>query len=261
MNRLTEYDVYGLPCDEIYMDSSFNCRGQFTVASVADLADSMRGRLHFPIVVQPMEDVPEPERGSGNWRLIAGHRRFVAATLVLKWKEIAARIDHNLTPHQARLLNFTENLERKDLNLLQEAMAIKAMWPDGVSLRAAARELKRDTRWVAGRLKLLTLPEEIQKYAAAGLIGRYDVEALARLESGQLEAARRLVKAKRKGELKPGIDGKPMRMMRRRTKAQINGMITKMFWAGISGLPTLALAWAAGGIDDAELEKEISAYE
>ena len=36
---------------------------------------------------------------------------------------------------QARMLNFVENLERKDLNILEEARALGRLYPDGVSLR------------------------------------------------------------------------------------------------------------------------------
>ena len=51
-----------------------------------------------------------------------------------------------LSDHEARMLNFVENLERKDLNLLEEARALGRLYPEGVSLRVAAAEIKRPTR-------------------------------------------------------------------------------------------------------------------
>ena len=44
MNRLEQYDAYPLPLDRIYYDADFNCRGQFTLQSVSDLAESIRLR-------------------------------------------------------------------------------------------------------------------------------------------------------------------------------------------------------------------------
>ena len=44
---------------------------------------------------------------------------FVAVAQILKWKTIPAGVRRNLTERQARILNFTENLERKDLNPLE----------------------------------------------------------------------------------------------------------------------------------------------
>ena len=81
------------------------------------------------------------------------------------------------TDYQARLLNFTENLERKDLNMLQEAIA-KRLYPDGVSLRQANKELHRPTKWIAARFRLLDLPVEIQEMAANGLLSQVSIERL-----------------------------------------------------------------------------------
>ena len=92
-----------------------------------------------------------------------------------------AMIRAGLSDHEARMLNFVENLERKDLNILEEARALARLYPEGVSLRVAAKELKRPTRWVHDRQRLLTLPEEVQQLAAAGLLGHVNVKVLARL--------------------------------------------------------------------------------
>ena len=39
--RLQEYDVFALPLSSIYYDADFNCRGQFTLESVSELAESI----------------------------------------------------------------------------------------------------------------------------------------------------------------------------------------------------------------------------
>ena len=80
------------------------------------------------------------------------------------------------------MLNFVENLERKDLNIAGRGAGLARLYPDGVSLRVAAAELKRPTRWVHDRLRLLTLPEEVQQLAAAGLLAASACQGAGRLE-------------------------------------------------------------------------------
>ena len=136
-DRLREYDVFALPLSSIYYDADFNCRGQFTLESVSELAESIRQKgggvelrgLDFPVVVQPTAEVVGTVPSGFDYRLIAGHRRFRAVEFFLKWADIPAMVRHELTGYQARLLNFTENLERKDLNMLQEAIALEASVP------------------------------------------------------------------------------------------------------------------------------------
>ena len=253
MKRLKHYDTYEIPVADIFYDESFNCRGAFTLQSVSELADSIGEiGLQFPVVVQPWE---------GRFRLIAGHRRYKACIVFLKWVKIPAVVRTDLNEHQARLLNLTENLERKDLNMLEEALAIQAMYPEGVSLRMAAAELKRPTRWIHTRLRLTQLPEEIQQLAAAGRIVATDIEALWNLpEDERVAGAEQIVRLK-------GQTGKkkfPKRLKRkfrpRKTKEQISKMSGVMLNAGILGLPPRLLAWAAGYVSDRDIKKDIKTY-
>ena len=77
---LEQYDAYPLPLDRIYYDADFNCRGQFTLQSVSDLAESIRLRgggvelkgLDYPIVVQPIAGHDGKE--AGRFRLPADCR-------------------------------------------------------------------------------------------------------------------------------------------------------------------------------------------
>ena len=126
----------------IYYDAAFNCRGEFTLQSVKELADSIAqaGRLICPVAVQPWTNEPGFE-----YRLIVGHRRFRAVTEFLKWTEIPAYICEGLSDHDARMLNLVENLQRKSLNILEEARAIQNLYPKGSSVREAATELKQPT--------------------------------------------------------------------------------------------------------------------
>ena len=136
VERLTQYDTYPVPLASIYYDTTFNCRGNFTLQSVEELAASIRLRgggvelkgLDYPIVVQPIEDMVGARPAGFAYRLIAGHRRFKAMEGFLRWSQAPAMIRAGLSDHEARMLNFVENLERKDLNPLEEARALARLY-------------------------------------------------------------------------------------------------------------------------------------
>jgi len=257
MKRLEQYDVYELPVADIFYDAGFNCRGSFTPQSVHDLSESIKENgLQFPVVVQPCD------KAGCTYRLLAGHRRFKAVTLFLKWTSIPATVRSDLTEHQARLLNLTENLERKDLNMLEEAKAIHNLYPAGTSLRKASKELKRPTRWIHARLRLLDLPQEVQKWAAAGVISAVNIEALHTLETTeeQIKAAKDIVRCKtQRGKTgKLDVDPRYRRRFRaRKSKQEIADMIAHLYAVNCHGLATRVLAWAAGRVTDQEIEQDI----
>jgi len=260
--RLTQYDVFALPLKTIYCDSDFNCRGQFTVESVFDLAESIKTKgLDFPIVVQPAAEADQGLPPGYDYRLLAGHRRYRAVEFFLQWETIPAMLRTGLTDYQARLLNFTENLERKDLNMLQEAVALQRLYPDGVSLRQAHKDLNRPTKWVAARLRLLDLAPEIQEQAAAGLLSAVMIERLYKeTPEEQILIAKVVADAKAKGVSRkmPALpEAYKRRFKYRRTKEEISDMIVKMFDAGVNGLATRALAWSMGEVSDEDFEKDI----
>ena len=241
MQRLEQYDAYPLPLDRIYYDADFNCRGQFTLQSVSDLAESIRLRgggvelkgLDYPIVVQPIADMTGRKPAGFDYRLIAGHRRYRAMEVFLKWTVVPAMIRSGLSDHEARMLNFVENLERKDLNMLEEARAMARLYPDGVSLRVAAAEIKRPTGWVHDRQRLLTLPEEVQQFAAAGLLAMCNVKVLAALPPCRADRRRSQDRAVKQEHGKTAsmrhLDPSCRRKFGyRKSKAEINRMVAKM---------------------------------
>ncbi|MCL4855361.1 MAG: hypothetical protein KJZ78_28695, partial [Bryobacteraceae bacterium] len=158
-------------------------------------------------------------------------------------------------------LNLVENLQRKSLNILEEARAIQNLYPNGASVRQAAHELKQPTMWVWVRVKLLRMPEAIQQKAAAGLLSQANLTVLAGLEKTdeQIKAADEIVAARQRGKGKflPGLNRTYKRRGAVRRREEINRMIERMLAAGIGGLPPRVAAWCAGQILDEELLKEI----
>jgi ParB/RepB/Spo0J family partition protein len=258
MKPLEQYQAYPVPVAAIYYDAAFNCRGEFTLQSVRELADSIVevGRLICPVAVQAWNGVERFE-----YRLIVGHRRFRAVAEFLRWTEIPAYVCEGLSDHDARMLNLMENLQRKSLNILEEARAVQSLYPKGASVREAARELKQSTHWVWLRVRLLQMPEAIQQKAAAGLLSQTNLEMLAGLERAdeQIAAAEEIVDARErgKGRFLPGLTKTYKRRHGSRRVGEINRMIERMLAAGIVGLPPRVAAWCAGSIPDEDLLREI----
>lgn len=255
--ELEQYKAYSIPVTAVFYDAAFNCRGEFTLQSVKELADSIAqaGRLICPVAVQPWA------ADGFDYRLIVGHRRFMAVTTFLKWTTIPAYICEGLTDHEARMLNFVENLQRKSLNILEEARGIQAIYAARMSVRQAAQELKQPTKWVHIRVRLLRMPEAIQQKAAAGLLSQANLEKLAGMESPeeQIRAADQIVTARQRGRGKflPGLDKTYKRRRGVRPRAEVNRMVERMLAAGITGLPPRVAAWCANQISDEELLREI----
>lgn len=258
MKRLKEYDVFSIPVGDIYYDAEFNCRGEFTLQSVKDLAESIRENgLQFPIVVQPYNTKP--------FRLLAGHRRYKAATTFLKWNEIPAQVRPKLTEKQARILNFTENLERKDLNILEEAKALANTFGRDASLRTVAAAIKRDTRWVHVRFKLLDLPDVVQTMAAAGQLSTTNICSIWRLKGDK----DRIFGAQQIHLAKGGKHYKSLKHLDptlrdcyrpRKRKEEIRALVAKMLNAGVEGLGPRLLVWATGALTDKEIWKDVQEH-
>ncbi len=255
MDRNQKYDAFDIPVACIYYDSSFNCRGEFTPQSVHELSQSIAQRgLDFPLVVQPADDVEGGLPDYKQYRLICGHRRFKAVTQFLDWTRVPCIMRGHLSDREARLLNLTENLERNDLNPLEEARAISRLFPVGTSQVEISKTLKRSQPWVSYRLAILRLPEDLQQCIAARMLKVNDVRFLATLSpERQAEAAKTIMREGR-GNLK---EREHKGGYRRKRRSQINRMIERLFDAGLTGLYPRLLVWTTGRIEDSEIEIDI----
>jgi len=252
-SRLTEYDAIPIPVAEIYFDSAFNCRGAFTPDSVRELADSIRNtRLQQPIVVQPAAEVISIPEGYG-YRLVCGHRRFIAVTLFLKWETIPAIVRTGLDELSARIDNLKENLDRVSLNPLEEARGIDAAF-SGQSNYAIGKQLNRSTGWVSDRRALLTLPDTLQQQAAAGYFTWRDIRDIS-LADDPIILAQKLhsVRRKDKSACTKG------RKAATRTRTEIKSMIDALIRLNLDGFPTRLLAWSAGWLSTEEVMIEAHA--
>lgn len=253
-----------IPVKEIYLDESFNCRGQGGIPfiDVSELANDIKTHgLIQPITVQPAADVPGGLPAPYKYRVIAGHRRL-RAHQVLKAESIEAYIREGLSDVDARVINLSENFNRKELNVLQEARALEALHRAGVPREQVAKRIGKSGGWVQARFYLLELPEEIQQEAAAGLIKAQHVIQIKQLgtKAEQFEAVKKLKDAKAKGERVPHLGNRKKaasHVKKPRTRDEIFDCIQVIAKNVGYGLATRALAWASGEISTIDLFADI----
>ncbi len=156
-------------------------RTQFDEAALESLASSIAARgVIQPIIVSPL--------GGGKYRLVAGERRWRAAQKA-RLHEIPALV-RELDPREVMALALIENLQREDLNPVEEARAYQRLSEeDGMTQAEIARLVDKSRSHVANFQRLLALPDSVLALVAEGalsmgharaLIGRDRAEELAR---------------------------------------------------------------------------------
>lgn len=165
----------------------FQPRHDFKPEELTDLQNSM----HSSGLLQPISVRP---RADGGYELIAGERRFRAATR-LGWTEITA-IVKPLNDREMLTLALIENLQRADLNPLDEALGYQRLIDEfTLTQQQIADAVGKDRSTVANLLRVLQLPEGIRRLVRTGQISLGHARALLALPSERqmLETARRIV--------------------------------------------------------------------
>lgn len=162
-------------------------RTSFDEASLQELADSIAEYgLIQPITVRKLT--------SGYYQIIAGERRWRAARLA-GLKEVPVRVieaDEKL----ATELALVENLQREDLNPVEEALGYKTLLDVyGMTQDEAAKRVGKSRPTVTNALRLLTLAPEVQQFVEQGLLSAGHARALVGVkpESVQIDAARTVI--------------------------------------------------------------------
>ncbi len=164
-----------LPLNEIYFDAEFNCREQVAVPNIIELANDIREKgLNDAILVREGADIPAPYK----YVIVYGHRRFKAHQHIGR-THIPAKVAR-ISDLDAIILNINENIQREDLNFLQQAVSIKKLADRGFSQSSIADMLKKNNKWVKDRLKLMEMPPQAQQLAAVGILRPTHIDALAK---------------------------------------------------------------------------------
>lgn len=148
-------------------------RVQFDEDKLSELAESIR--VHG--IVQPILLKKIGER----YRIIAGERRFRAARLA-GLAEIPAIIK-NMSEREMQEVALIENLQRVDLNPIEEASAIKELLTGyGLTQEELASRLGKSRPAITNALRLLTLPQEVQEMLREAKLSAGHARALAALD-------------------------------------------------------------------------------
>lgn len=176
-----------LPID-IVVRGQYQPRMEMDSQALEDLANSIREQG----VVQPI--MVRPQRSTGNYEIIAGERRW-RATQLAELHEIPAIIK-DVSDQTAMCLGLIENIQREDLNPMDEARALSRLLQEfEMTHDAAADAVGKSRSSVSNFLRLLDLHIEVQKLLEAGKIEMGHGRAILGLELGnQAEVARKVVK-------------------------------------------------------------------
>ncbi len=150
-------------------------RKTFDNESLKQLADSIKehGVLQ-PIIVH--------STSVGNYRIIAGERRWRAAKMA-GLSEVPVLIRDDLSEEQAAQIALIENLQRENLNPIEEALGYKELLDQySMTQEQLAKALGKARSSIANSVSLLSLPEEVKKLISDGKISTGHAKVLKSLK-------------------------------------------------------------------------------
>jgi ParB family chromosome partitioning protein len=191
-------------------------RRYFGEEELKELANSIREHgIIEPIIVQEDED--------GFYTIIAGERRCRAA-IMADLKEVPVLI-RSYTPETRLEIALIENIQRTDLNPIEEAQAYKKLMElTGLSQDSVAAKVGKNRSTVANALRLLRLPAEIQESLEKKEISPGHARAILQAAGGKQEVLFREIREQglsvREAERRAGeLGGEPKTEVRHRPDA------------------------------------------
>ncbi len=193
-------------------------RKKFDDESLGELADSIakHGVLQ-PLLVRPLTN--------GGYQLIAGERRWRASRMAGLTQ--VPVIIKNLSDEEASVISLIENLQREDLDPVEEAKGYHRLITEyGLTQEEAAAQVGKSRPAVTNSLRLLKLPDEVLALVSSGALSAGHAKALAGIEERKtlialantvaekglsVRETERLVKAA--GKVKKPADKKPVRRL------------------------------------------------
>lgn len=148
-------------------------RTRMDEGALNELAESIRTQgIMQPILVRPLAG-----KDSGNYEIIAGERRFRAAQLA-GLKEVPVLVKE-VPDENAAVMALIENIQREDLNPLEEANGVRRLLDEfGLTHEQAAQAIGRSRSATSNLLRLLNLAEPVQTMLLAGDIDMGHARAL-----------------------------------------------------------------------------------
>ncbi|MGB7601256.1 MAG: ParB/RepB/Spo0J family partition protein, partial [Candidatus Sulfotelmatobacter sp.] len=173
---------------ELIEKNPYQTRYVFDEEMLAELADSIRENgVVQPVVVRPAEE-------SGRYVLVLGERRLRASKMA--GKQTIPALVRRLSPQQAAEMTVLENVQREDLNPIEQAEAFRVLSKEFHLTQAQIAErigVSRET--VANHMRLLRLPQEVMGYLVSGRLSFSDCRELLALQNEEhiLQVAQEVV--------------------------------------------------------------------
>lgn len=190
--------------EDILVDLTENYRTNIDDSSVRDLHKSFVA-VHERTngarwMLNPVDLVKLKKPVDGKkYKLLIGFRRMLAAQYTLDQKpkkyawaqQVPAMVreeDDEMQPGAGTLMAMVENIQREDVNPLDEANACKKILDEtGMSMSELGKKLGRSKGWVAQRTSLLKLSDEVQGALAAGKVDFSHARELGRLKNSEAQ--------------------------------------------------------------------------
>ena len=156
-------------------------RKQFDEAALAELASSIaqHGVLQ-PLLVRPLP--------GGGYQLVAGERRWRASRMA-GLSEVPVII-REMTDQEAAELALIENLQRQDLNPMEEALGFRTLMETyGLTQEETARAVNKSRPAVANALRLLNLPETVAQMVSSGSLSAGHARAILAFDTPETQEA------------------------------------------------------------------------
>lgn len=163
-------------------------RTRMDEGALAELADSIRAQgIMQPILVRPVDAM------KGRYEIIAGERRFRAAQLA-GLTEVPVLVREVADEHAAAMA-LIENIQREDLNPLEEAQGVKRLLDEfGLTHEQAATAIGRSRSATSNLLRLLNLASPLQTMLLAGDIDMGHARALLGVDNAvQIQLANQII--------------------------------------------------------------------
>ena len=144
-------------------------RKSFDDEKILELAESIKSNgIIQPLILKKVDD---------EYIIVAGERRWRAAKAI-GLKEVPA-IVMNLTEKQVLEISLIENIQREDLNSIEEALAYKKLISDfNLTQEELSKRIGKSRVTITNTLRLLNLSEDVQQYIIEGVISEGHGRAL-----------------------------------------------------------------------------------
>ncbi len=162
---------------DVLQPGKYQPRTRMDEGSLYELAESIKAQgVMQPVLVRPV--------GGGRYEIIAGERRTRAARLA-GLDEVPVLVK-NVPDEAAAAMSLIENIQREDLNPLEEAQGLKRLTDEfGLTHEQAAQAVGRSRSAASNLLRLLNLSEPVQQLLMAGDLDMGHARALLPLEGAQ----------------------------------------------------------------------------